>query len=432
MKLYQKSVLFSFLILSSVAGLVLPFIALADATPSPSSAPSPYGNRDMNAPIDVNSAYRLPEVYATNLSITKNGQNISGSFTAFNNGDYIVGGLQYDIEILGTDGALYDKFPIMNQFSLNAKEKRTISFSYALGQLPKDTYNLRIQIVTNGGRELGWSDKSFTITQGSNSFVKIVSGAIKLPNFPGQIFDPLSGPNVSPKETFSLAVELQNNGAVISATPVFDVYSFDIARGNKRTVTLSPIILQAKERKIVTLLQTADQKSGVYYALLHLTDSNGNTISSMGEYRWVVTGVSADIMPVKISHLATTQGDTTVMNLDVVGAPDALTVFNANITAQISDAKGIVGQAHISNIKLTDMPTETITRIQLKRDLVSAPTITLTITDMNASILSSNSFTMNIDQSQFKKVINNNFTWFVILGIVGLILLIFLLKYIYV
>ena len=357
----------------------------------------PYGNRDMSAPIDLNEAYLLPGIYATDLAFTKNNQTLTGSFNILNNENETIGGLQYQIEILDSQQNLYDIFPVRDQMTLSSKEKRKISFSYALPSLPSGAYSFRIQIVSNGGRYLGWDDLPLKIENGTNNFIKVSAISISLPQFKTQNFEPESGPNVSPSSQFFLKANLKNLGNMpITVVPNLDIYSFDIAKGNGVSIKQNPITINPGQETSFDFPVTASQMSGVYSGLLYFTDINGNKISSVGEYRFVVMGASADILPMKISHIALLKGDQTVINLDFVGAPDAETITQGNLDVKIVDDKGIAGEAQTSNLKLTDAVSSSQARINLIRDLTANPKIVAEITDQNGNILTSSSVNIEL------------------------------------
>ena len=358
---------------------------------------SPYGNRDMSAPINLNDAYNLPEVHAVNLVFKKNDNTIAGSFNALNSEKETIGGLQYNIEILDANQNLYGIHPVRDQFMLASEEKKTINFAYVLPALPSGQYILRIQIVTNSGRLLGWDDYPLQINNGVNSFVNVSAVSIYIPEFKNQVLAPESGPNVSASENFSLRANITNIGSSqITVVPNLDMYPFEIAKGNGVSVKQSSITLNAGEKKSFDFNITAEKLPGVYSALFYFTDSNGNNISSIGKYHWVVKGASADILPLRISHLATLKGDQTVMNLDFVGAPDAETITQGNVDVQIIDAKGIAGEAKTSDIKLTDTVVQSIARVNLNRDLSTNPKINTVITDDKGNVLASSSINIEI------------------------------------
>ena len=389
---------------------------------------SPFGNRDMDAPIDIGGAYRLPGVFATDLSIIENdGKTLLGSFTAWNNEDDTIGGLQYNIEIFGKDGSLYEKNPIRKPFHLNPKEKRTINFSYHLPNLLAGDYVLRVQMDTNSGRLLGWSDTTLKIKNGTDSFVKITPKSIYLTNLKLEIEDPESGPNVSPDESFSLKASLKNEGEdTITFTPVLNVYDFDIAKGNGITFSLTPITLRSQESMLLDFPLKASKTPGVYAALLQVNDESDSKISSLGEYRWVVRGMAADVLPMRINRLSLDKNGQVVLRLDAVGAPDAETNVVANIKVQVTDSKGVAGEAEVLNVVLGQSVTETTARVTLKRNIVSDPTIVSTITDgTGTNVLAVSRITIDVSEHQLKpeKKVGVN----VLLGIVLLFLMLLLI-----
>ncbi len=370
--------------------ILLAFILLTQAGFAHAETVNPFGNRDMSAPIDLGNAYQLPGIHAADLSFQKNGNVIEGSFNALDNEAETIGGLQYTIQVIGSNGKLYAEKAVRDQMMLGPKEKRNIPFSYTLPALPSGDYNLRIQMVSNGGRLLGWDDKAFQIQNGSSYFILVTPASVMLPEFKGQTFEPQAGPNVSPLGSVSLKATLKNVGnAQVTATPVLDIYNFDIAKGNAISAKQSAITLGAGQETSFIFPVTANKNPGVNAAVLYFTDANGSPISSLGEYQWVVRGASADILPMRISHLASAKDDQTVIHLDFVGAPDAETVKNGTLMVQIVDSKGVAAEATISNVLLTDAVSQSIVRLTLKRDIASNASIRAVITDEKGNVLTS-------------------------------------------
>ncbi len=339
------------------------------------AAASPYGNRDMSAPVELDRAYRLPGIFAIDPKVTQQEGTLEGTFTAWNNEEAVMGGLQYTMQVW-KEHLLYAETAMREPFSLNAKEERTMRFSYALPSLPAGTYTFRIQMVTNDGRALGWADHPLKLERGTSSFVELTPLSLSLPEFSGQNLEPLSGPNVSAKSSFTLEASVKNLGsAPLTLTPFLEVYRFDIATGNPETLRSQAVTLQAGEQRQLSFPVQAASSAGVYAGLLHLANAQGKILSSLGEYRWVVRGASADVFPLRISQLGQKAGEQTIMKLDFVGAPDAETVSKASIQVEMTDANGIVASAALNDLELTDAITESNVRLQLTRDLVGAPTI---------------------------------------------------------
>ena len=350
--------------------------------------PSAFGDRDMSAPIDLSQAYRLPGIFATDLAFHDESGTLRGSFTAWNNEQSAVGGLQYNVEVRGADNdTLFDRQAVRVPFALAALEKKTVAFSYAPPALPAGSYRLRIQIVTQNGRSLGWEDKDLRVSAGAASFATLQAASVSLPGAAGQQLDPLSGPNVDAHGRFTLQAVAENDGsAILTVTPVLDTYAFDIARGGVSSQNYPSLTLVPGERKTIEVPVDAAGKPEVYSALLRLT-SKGRTISSLGEFRWVVKGADADLLPLRVMQIGMKAGDQTVARVDFVGAADAQTRLTGTLQVQLLDDKGILGQASVSGVSLTDSIAESLARITLTRDLAGTPVLRTIITDTAGQLL---------------------------------------------
>src|SRR3989344_747701 len=415
------------------------FVIFALGITGQARAANVYGDRDMSSPIDLASAYRLPGIFATSLSIVHEGNTITGSFTALNNEDSnTLSNLQYNIEVLGkaatqtqdADSTLYDRQANRELFYLAPKETKNFSFTYNINNLPEGEYRLRIQIVTSQGKTLGWDDETFHIQEGSKTFVKFGSPGIFLPYIAGGL-DPLSGPNVSPGQTFSFRLSAENTThATLTVTPVIDTFVFDIARGTGEQTSHPKIILKPLEKKNITLEIKAKDRPEVYSTLLRLVDENGKTVSNMAEGRYVVTGKDADVFPIRFQKLGDMKGDEIVMQLDFAGSPDAQTKFNGNVAVEIRDDKGLVTSTSIENIPLSDRITQTTARLTLERDLESNPVVRTIITDDTGNVVDQQNIVFPSNSNNNSKagmMSSKAFLVYLGVGLIAILLLLFIM-----
>lgn len=384
--------------------------------PQLSLAAAPFGERDLSMPITPDTAYRLPGVFATDLKFQTTGEIIQGSFTAWNNEDNVIGGLQFKLQILSQEGLLIAQLPVREAFGLDANEKRLMHFTMPIPAIPAGQYVLRVQMVTTNGRALGWNDMPLTVQTNVDAFVTLTPLSLDLPEFPGQFLEPMTGPNVSPSTAFALKASVKSTSNVtMNVTPVLHVHEFDIATGEGKEVRGTTLTLNAGETKPLQFTVTAAQKAGVYAGVLQLVNDKGATVSSLGEFRWVVRGESADTLPIRITHLATLKGDQTEMKLDFVGAPDAETkTENATLTVQLSDEKGLLTETSAASVFLSDMISQSNVRLTLPRDVSGTQTLRVTIANEKGTVLSDQSIALptSTQQSSIFAVFSSNFMVF--------------------
>lgn len=377
-----------FLSIATVLSAASAPLALAQEPPV-----APYGDRDLND-IDLKNAYRLPLIYVTDLAVTQKGAKVTGEFTVSNKGEDLIGGLMYTIEVLGTnEETLYARTPVREQFALRPGEEVRLPIAYKLPSLPAGAARLRIQIVTSDGRYLGWMDQS--ITGGTSSIITLKEGGIQSSEYANQTLEPLTGPNVSADSAFALSVVAKNDGnKAVTLTPTIEVYAFDASRSEATVQHSEAVTLNVGEERSLSIPVVSMDKPGTYSALLSLRDAKGNTVSSLVEYRWVVRGVSADILPPHVRALGTKAGEQAIIDIAVVGAPDAETRFEGYTTVQLLDNNGLLAEAKSSSILLTDGVASSTTRLTLKRDIAGTPVLRVTLSDAKGAVLTERSITL--------------------------------------
>src|SRR5581483_6695506 len=143
--------------------------------------------------------------------------------------------------------------------------------------------------------------------------------------------------------------------------------------GKPSVVTGSSVIINAGQTKELQIPITAPATPNSYYALLQFVDAHNIAVSTLGEYRFVVTGESAMIMPIRLPALQYSQGQGNTIEVDYVGAPDAQTVTNGSLEATIRDSHGIVASAFLPNILLNDRVYLGNLTLKNSRDITANP-----------------------------------------------------------
>lgn len=363
-------------------------------------APDPYGGRTDDIPVAV---YTPPAVFADALVLQPGYSRtaIAGSFTALNDDEETVGDLVYRLQLLGplpapaegeavvADTALlYDSFTSPDVFALAPGTEKNISFSYTPPAVPAGEYRLRAQVVTMHGRELGWADSSLTLTGDGLPYLVLAPIALLSPEYGDQNIPPLSGPNVQPATPLTLQTVGQNTSTVaVSAIPVLNIYEFAATRQNVSTQRLEEILFRPGEQKIFDIPVTTAQKPEAYYATLHFESAGGQRQSSLAEYRWVVRGVSGEIIAAKLAKHGTRATHTIQIDVDTVGAADAEASTTATLAATLTDDQGEVASLQSESFNLTPALQQQTVTFTLERDLVGTPSLELALRDTSGAVL---------------------------------------------
>lgn len=354
---------------------------------------NPFGNR---GDADTSNSYSPPSVFVTkiNLEPQKNDGKLNGEFTIWNSEKQVISGLLYRIDFLDplpqTDknsgdiqdtATIYDRYVSSEPFYLTPDERREISFSYNMPNVPNGKYRIEITATNSLGRDMGWWDADVQITGKNISFLRIITGPLHLPEFPDRDIPSQAGPNVNPGSSFSVNIKAVNDGkSAIKALPVMDLYEFDVARGKLSTTKGSEISVASQNTKNISFSITASKNPTVYYGILYLTDpASGKVISNLTEYRWVVRGSHAEIIFQRVNMFVTKKGEKMDLRVDMVGPADAETKVKTKLTIQITDQNGLVGETAISGLELSDAVLSGKSLIELKRDLQDKAAIILTL-----------------------------------------------------
>ncbi|MEK7556631.1 MAG: hypothetical protein AAB538_01510, partial [Patescibacteria group bacterium] len=403
-----------------VAVLSTILLLLTSSVQAQTGDPSPFGNRNMDRPGAEGDVYQPPAIFVTGAHVEVIGDNVQGSFEAFNNDQETVGDLSYRIDLLSAPAAaaenqlvqdapeVYDQMTSTEIFALILGEKKTVPVTYTPPRVPKGDYRLRIQLVTSKGRELGWYDSTVNIGAEGAVFVKVIPGTIDLPEFPDQVIAPGSGPNVAPGSSFTLNATLQNlSKESVTVQPVLERYIFDIARGREEKITLGePVTLATGESKEVSFSVTAPAKPEVYVAMLSLEDPTTSArVSNWAEYRYVVRGLDADIVSARIATLRKLKGEVTEIQVDIVGPADAETTHKGTLVVELTDSQGIVGSIREENLELTDALQAGMARITLERDLTGSPGIKVALFDQAGNVLDTYEVAASLNENQIAELL---------------------------
>lgn len=387
-------------IFTALAGFsVLPSLATAE-TQAVETLHLPYGNR---SEMSLDNAYRPPAVFVTTIEITspRDSKAVKGRFLAVNRNDDIVADLGYKLSLLGPlpeeadesglvqDNAhMYENTVVNANLALIPDEERWVKFNYQIPPVPTGEYRLQVTMTTSKGRDMGWADAKLNVSEGSSAYALSWAGKIVLADYPGESYEPLSGPNTSPGSKITLPFIVRNIGKDnLSAVPVLNVYSFGIAQDKVDTIELPAVSLAPQESKALEFVFAAPKQAGVFYAEGQLRTRNSQTASTISAYRWVVRGKDGDILSARIVNLSNKKGEAVRVAVDYAGSADAEIVSEGKLFIEVLDESGSAGQLEVSNVKLSDGINGGQGNIELQRDLEGAPRIAVKLFDSQGNLL---------------------------------------------
>lgn len=308
----------------------------------------------------------LPAIFVHDLAITEQtGTTLAGTFTLRNADQAAHGDLHYDIQLVSPEPekqpgkitadnyTLYDVAHTPETLSVGSSATKQVAFTYQLPQVPAGTYRLRIQLKTGSDRELGWGEAPVTLTGGAASFVTLNATQIRVASLdpatgqPRETWAALEGPSVTPGAPF--VVELL--AGVTGDTPITGTWQAQVERlltaeGETATGSVGEAVtLQPGEPALTSLPLTAQTKPGAYRVLISLEDAGGSRVSGLAEFRYVVQGESASLLPHSIPAPHFRSGDTIEVLFGVAGPADRTSTFSGAVEVALFDADTPVGSA---------------------------------------------------------------------------------------
>lgn len=380
---------------------------------------NPFGTRGA---IGDQELYRPPEVFILKAAITKQeNRRVEGVATFWNKESAIVGGLTYRIDLLGAlpipnekhsviedNAPVYDERVSPDSFVLLGGEKRDVLFSYTAPEsLPAGEYRIEITASTIRGRTMGWYDIPVTFKGETRPFVQLYPQHIVVPEYSDSTFQPGSGPNVGPGNKLRITAQTDSSNT-IRVVPTLDIYRFNVGRDKVQTVTGTPTLVRADHNQdIVDVGFTASRQPGVYFGILSLRDAtDGQQVSNLGEYRWVVRGEDADILHVRMDTDGFQRGNVWNLIIDYAGAPDAETKVTGRLFLALQDDDGIAGDLNVSDIVLTDQIATGTGNVVLRRSLGSNASVLIRIAMQDGTELVKYDIPLNVTEAQRKKLEN--------------------------
>ena len=349
----------------------------------------------------------LPAVYVDELEIQQQSdEHVSGSFVIYNSESAAIGDVTYKIliispppeetidELTSDDFLVYDIQTVNDRFTLNPKERKSVSFEVDIPALPKGDYRLRIQLAASNDREFGWGDSDFSVTT-DNPFVYVSPLQVKTDSYdpfdPAKTiistWDPLSGVNVDAGQaaTFTATITNSSEGAQ-AVVPVIAQRRILTSTSTTEVTRGRQIMLGAEEKRIFSMQVQAEDEPGAHQYLLTFETVQGNKISGIGEYRLVVRGPSASIVAARLHDFGRQAGSDVVLEFAAVGPSDRDTTIQGVVEVAVIDGGEVVAQTD-SEIELDVGVVEGTARLNLRRDISHSPIIRISLLDAEREVL---------------------------------------------
>lgn len=387
----------------------------------------------------------LPRVYADTLTFSVAADNtVQGSFKVSNAEDSAIGGLMYELLVLSpantpSDGTpaidnplVYDRFLTSDTFALGAQQEKTVNFKHQFIPLPKGQYRLRVQLRLNNSRELGWATIPI-ILGGGLKFATLEPGPIlvsskdPITGEEREQWSPGQGVNVDAEQEVTLQATAGNkNKEVVTGTVVVTAQRLLSGDADITTAVEEPITIKAKtsKQKIVLPLTTASQP-GVYAARLVIQDDDGQPVSNIIEYRYVVRGHSASIVSAHFQELGL---NTATVAYGLAGPADRESQVDTQVEIKVLDGQEVVGEITAEATLALNLESGTAT-IPLDHPIQGVPGIAVVIDDRDDghSLASYQTDYPDIPGPKRTIISESSLLWFWLSGITIALFLLFLI-----
>lgn len=348
----------------------------------------------------------LPRVYISGVNAAADEKNfVTGNFLIRNSEEAAIGNVQYEYQILDplpkTENSqfvvdnphVHDRLRAVDNLTLGAGETKTIAFSYQAPKGINGPYRLRIQIVTANDRELGWGDTEIKFN-GDKNFLIFETKSVgadstdPITKVHKQSWAPLTGINVDPNSPINLNAIIANQskqtltGFVNVNVKRFLYNDQEHFQSRESNISIKPGAVTPLTIPLVTKTEP-----GAYIVLVKIIDKNGNQISGVGEYRYVVRGQTASVASALVKDFSNYKGGLAEFDFLVAGSADRVTPVTGNLEFILSDKNGQLGkgekQFKINNV----VPAQGTAKIALERSLCGTPKITLVVKNDRNTVL---------------------------------------------
>ena len=377
-----------------------------------------------------------PQIFVSglNFSVGTNNQ-ISGQFTVWNSENSYYTDLSYSIRLFeGSDFnslQLIDTDILPATFDIGPNQKITKSFTY---QYPKDIvndeYDIRAQVVTVKGTELGWEDQPIAL-RGSGNFLNIQNTLSRVLSNKDSAF-PMMGIDVSPTDTVTAFLKVKNPGNAITVIPKIRIFKRQYNMALVQQYQDSPITFAKNETKDINLIMPKLNVPESYLAEVKFY-SGSDQVSGIQYFRWVVEGVSGKILNITTSKDAYLAGENMKINVYYTGPADFSFIKGAQLETTVYDQnKNVVGKdLRIINMGPGLGSGPAVITIPLKKDLINAVVDAQLIN--NAQVLDEYKMTLTTSPQEIKQLQEKdkikNIIFYSLLAIILLIIIFLFFKF---
>jgi len=315
-----------------------------------------------------------PSIFITELKINEIKNNeITGEISISNNEDYYMNDLNYEISLFS--GVEFEKLKLVD---VNASEEmffvapgKTITkvFTYIYPKnIASGDYTIMAQIITGRGTQLGWKDQKVSLN-GAGKFLDILGDASKvLVN--GQEATPLEGINALPKGKVVVSLKVKNSGDAVTITPQIKIFQRQINMPVVKDYQDFPITFTKGETKDISLTMPQFDKPESYLAEVKFY-KDGEQISAVQYFRWVVKGEGGKILYIKANKDYFKKGEDIEMAVELIGPADGNDIGYGKLEISVFNKDGSLMAKKSEDVPLNSNLFSTKIALRAKNDLTS-------------------------------------------------------------
>ncbi len=273
----------------------------------------------------------MPAVYLIDLKIGETdfqpGDQIKGVFTVWNTEERIVNDITYKYLLFikdetGIPKVYIDEKVSQERFNLSPGEKRNFSYSYELPQnISSGRYSFRIALSLSGF-PLGWEEREINII-GEGPFLLIDRPFIIKNNIAESA---VAGINFEKGEVPRLKFRIQNpSKEVLRAAPKITIFERDTSQLRIEAKGQAEITLKPQQSLDLTYTLPLYEKPESYLAELQFFDKENLSLSNKLFFRWVVIGLSGEIIEATANKEKYQKGETAEITVFITGPADIAT-----------------------------------------------------------------------------------------------------------
>jgi len=382
----------------------------------------------------------MPSIHVTDATINNGAEKITGTITVKNLDKVGMGGLSYQIFLLGKleaqkdsgeamffdDAPTYDNVISNDTFYIEGNSEKKLDFSYNIPSVPKGEYRLRLQILTSKGWRLGWMDKDVSVGNADAEFALLQPQTIVVPVTKEEAASD-NGINVAPNSDIKLNYIIKNTGKTpLTLTPQLKVWEFYRNRTLINTNSGEAIMVPAGKTQYLSFDTKTAGKPESYFSELTMLGKDNKVSSNTLSYRWVVTGESAEITTTKVEKIVYGNGEILPITINIIGAADRKTQIKGFVSATVNDSGTESGTEKTDIIDIGNSARVAKLNVRLSRT-VDNPKVIVKIISSNGTVLDEDTIslptrpknniintTTNNITPETKETLPKNSIWFVI------------------